>query len=152
MRRFTELRTILGVLLLVGPFVPAPGSALEWDVESYVFATEKPNGIGSSYIWGRGVHQLMITDLDVLDSIIPFRYKVTTGALRHEGAGMDACSTPWQWSTGQSFLKECRTYSLLVPCQNGTWSATTTGRLIFHVDGGTKFDVSPPNLLNCACS
>lgn len=145
-------RSILSLGLLVGLFAAAPGSALEWDVESYVFATEKPNGIGSSYVWGRGVHQLMITDLGVFDTVIPFRYKITAGELRHEGAGMDACATSWHWSSSQSFFQECRTYSLLVPCQNGTWSATTTGRLVLHIDGGTKFDISPPNLLNCACS
>jgi len=152
MRLRLRHRIVGGCCLAVMLLAAAPAWALDWEVRAFVFATEKPNGIGSSYVWGRGSHQVLVTRLSVVDMLIPFRYKVANGVLRHEGAGMDACSTSWMWSSSEDYLQECKTYSLLVPCQNGTWSSTTTGRLSFHPDGGTMFAASIPKLLNCACS
>ena len=145
-------RVVGGCCLAVLLLAAAPVWALDWEVRAFVFATEKPNGPGSSYVWGRGTHQLLVTNLSVVDQVLLFRYKVTSGDLRHEGAGMDACTTSWKWSSSESYIQECKTYSLLVPCQNGTWSGTTTGKLSLHPDGGTMFTASAPKLLNCACS
>lgn len=138
--------------LLTGLLVASPGSALDWEVNSYVFATEKPNGFNSSYVWGRGTHQLAVTRVKLIDSIIPFRFKISHGELRWEGQGMDACATPWKWASDQFLFQECRTYAMQAPCDDGAWTAAVTGKLDFHPAGGIRFSITVPNRLNCACT
>ena len=141
----------VAVVMLFG-LAPRPGEALRWEVFSYVFATEKPNGLNTSYVWSRGYHQLAVTHIRTIDTIIPFRARISTGEVKFEGAPMDACSTSWRWSFDEAFFHECKTYAIQPVCEDGAWSSAVTGRLDFHPNGGYRFATSAPKLMNCACT
>lgn len=138
--------------LAIGVLAASPGSALDWEVRSYVFANEKPTGPNSSYVWGRGVHQLVVSHVKLIDTVIPFRFKISSGQLKWESEEMDACAKPWTWSWQEVYFQECRTSAIQAFCDDGSWTASVTGKLDLHPAGGTRFSISPPNLLHCACT
>ncbi len=148
MRRVAMTCFCLAICVLAA----SPGSALDWEVRSYVYANEKPEGPNSSYVWGRGVHQLVVSHVKLIDSIVPFRFRVSSGELRWESQEMDTCAKPWKWSGQGFYFQECKTYAIQESCDDGAWTAAVTGKLDFHPAGGTRFSVSRPNILHCACT
>ena len=142
---------IVTFCLWVAILSAVPAMALTWRVKSYVFPTEKPQGT-SSYVWGRGTHQVLINHVRLIDSAIPFRFRIKRGDLMFDGASLDHCDSVWKWSWQGVFYKECKTYDIQAFCEDGAWSASVTGELDIHPQGGTMFSITPPKMLHCACS
>lgn len=143
--------TIILSCLLAVALSAEPAKALNWRAKSYVFPTEKPQG-ESSYVWTRGKHQVQILRVKLVDTIIPFRYRVKSGELRFQSSTEDMCASTWVWSWQEVFFKECPTYDIQAFCENGDWTAATTGELDFNPAAGFMFDITPPNMLHCACT
>ena len=137
-----RLSLLAAMIVLLSALGPSFSEALEWEVNTFLFATEKPTGPDSSYVWARGLHQLEISRVRFADMLFPFRSRVSYGELFWEGI----------WVSNQVFFHECRTTLDQDPCESGIWHTTVTGRLEFHPKGGIKFKTSGPTVVNCACT
>ncbi|MGB5161628.1 MAG: hypothetical protein WBP10_07165 [Thermoanaerobaculia bacterium] len=147
----TGMRSVL-LAMAIGFLFATLGSALEWRVDAYVFATEKPIDQLSSKVRARGTHRLSLSQISVADQLFPIRSRLIAGELRWEGQPQTTCSTAWGWVSRGVFYHECRTQYTLNPCEDGVWTTLTTGRLEGHPKGGVKLAVSLPKLVNCTCT
>lgn len=139
-------------LAVLGSLGATAGFGLEWRVEAFVFATEKPQGPGLSRVGGRGVHRLLLETISIADTIFPIRSRLIAGELFWEFQRGDVCSTPWGFAAFGAIYHECRTEYIQNPCDDGIWSSFTTGRVSLHPQGGTKLMASVPKQVVCACN
>ncbi len=138
--------------MATGFLVATAGSALEWNIEAHVFATERPIDHQSSKVRGRGTHRLILNQLSLADRLFPIRSRLTTGELLWEGQRLDGCSTAWGWTYRGVLYHECRTEYDQNPCDDGVWAGLSKGKLENHPGGGWKLAVTPPKLVNCTCT
>jgi hypothetical protein len=138
------------LLVLVLGFVIAPAAeALQWKSVAVLRVTSRP--VGDDFrVTARGVHRVLVTSVAVWEKTFPLRIRIDYGDLLQDGVPMRTCGTGWTWVADRESIT-CSTRYTQEPCEDGIWDAATMGRLEGHPQGGQKFDMDRPVVIDCAC-
>ncbi len=137
--------SVFGLIALLAIIGASPVGALSWQVQSFVFASEKPTGPNSSKVNARGTHRLSI-DTDPGDSGNANIVRSGTELLQ-DSDEMDDCGTSLQSYPATTF-HQCTTEYTQDPCEDASWTAVTKA----WINGSTDTESSVPKDVTCTCT